>query len=100
MAWYHPFSESLLTLIYVVIIMASLGHNELMCYKILLDLTGSFEKCDLTKKYWNSLILKEMFNKKLVDFLIGHYTYRIFPPVIDIIPTLLAVVYSNGKYTN
>ena len=37
---------------------------------------------------------------KLVDFLIGHYTYRIFPPAIDIIPTLLAVVYSNGKYTN
>ena len=36
----------------------------------------------------------------LVDFLIGHYTYRIFPPAIDIIPTLLAVVYSNGKYTN
>ena len=24
----------------------------------------------------------------------------IFPPAIDIIPTLLAVVYSNGKYTN
>ena len=39
-------------------------------------------------------------NKKMVDFLIGHYTYRIFPPAIDIIPTLLAVVYSNGKYTN
>ena len=36
----------------------------------------------------------------MVDFLIGHYTYRIFPPAIDIIPTLLAVVYSNGKYTN
>ena len=27
-------------------------------------------------------------------------TYRMFPPAIDIIPTLLAVVYSNGKYTN
>ena len=39
-------------------------------------------------------------NRKMVDFLIGHYTYRIFPPAIDIIPTLLAVVYSNGKYTN
>ena len=38
--------------------------------------------------------------KEMVDFLIGHYTYRIFPPAIDIIPTLLAVVYSNGKYTN
>ena len=37
---------------------------------------------------------------EMVDFLIGHYTYRIFPPAIDIIPTLLAVVYSNGKYTN
>ena len=37
---------------------------------------------------------------KLVDFLIGHYTYRMFPPAIDIIPTSLAVVYSNGKYTN
>ena len=37
---------------------------------------------------------------KMVDFLIGHYTYRMFPPAIDIIPTLLAVVYSNGKYTN
>ena len=37
---------------------------------------------------------------KMVDFLIGHYTYRIFPPAIDIIPTLLAVVYSNGKYTH
>ena len=32
---------------------------------------------------------------KIVD-----YTLRIFPPAIDIIPTLLAVVYSNGKYTN
>ena len=28
------------------------------------------------------------------------YTIRMFPPAIDIIPTLLAVVYSNGKYTN
>ena len=37
---------------------------------------------------------------KMVCFLIGHYTYRMFPPAIDIIPTLLAVVYSNGKYTN
>ena len=26
-------------------------------------------------------------NYKMVDFLIGHYTYRIFPPAIDIIPT-------------
>ena len=42
-----------------------------------------------------SIIIGEM-----VDFLIGHYTYRIFPPASDIIPTLLAVVYSNGKYTN
>ena len=39
-------------------------------------------------------------NKILVYFLIGHYTYRMFPPAIDIIPTSLAVVYSNGKYTN
>ena len=39
-------------------------------------------------------------NFKLVDFLIGHYTYKMFPPAIDIIPTLLVVVYSNGKYTN
>ena len=30
----------------------------------------------------------------------AHYTIRIFPPAIDIIPTLLVVVYSNGKYTN
>ena len=29
-----------------------------------------------------------------------HYTIGIFPPAIDIIPTLLVVVYSNGKYTN
>ena len=36
----------------------------------------------------------------MVDFLIGHYTYRMFPPAIDVIPTLLVVVYSNGKYTN
>ena len=36
----------------------------------------------------------------MVYFLIGHYTYRIVPPAIDIIPTSLAVVYSNGKYTN
>ena len=27
-------------------------------------------------------------NIKMVDFLIGHYTYRMFPPAIDIIPTL------------
>ena len=26
--------------------------------------------------------------------------YRMFPPAIDIIPTSLAVAYSNGKYTN
>ena len=25
---------------------------------------------------------------KMVDFLIGHYTYRMFSPAIDIIPTL------------
>ena len=35
-----------------------------------------------------------------VDLEKWHYTPRIFPPAIDIIPTLLAVVYSNGKYTN
>ena len=29
-----------------------------------------------------------------------YYTIRMFPPAIDIIPTLLAVVYSNRKYTN
>ena len=29
-----------------------------------------------------------------------YYTIGIFPPAIDIIPTLLVVVYSNGKYTN
>ena len=34
----------------------------------------------------------------MVYFLIGHYTYKMFPPAIDIIPTSLAVVYSNGKY--
>ena len=28
------------------------------------------------------------------------YTIWMFPPAIDIIPTLLVVVYSNGKYTN
>ena len=45
-------------------------------------------------------ILERISNRaQMVDFLIGHYTYRIFPPAIDIIPTLLAVVYSNGKYT-
>ena len=30
---------------------------------------------------------------------IGYYTIRMFPPAIDIIPTSLAVVYSNGTYT-
>ena len=45
-------------------------------------------------------IITNLILKKMVDFLIGHYTYRMFPPAIDIIPTLLAVVYSNGKYTN
>ena len=42
----------------------------------------------------------DFFYSVMVDFLIGHYTYRIFPPAIDIIPTLPVVVYSNGKYTN
>ena len=28
---------------------------------------------------------------EMVDFLIGYYTYRMFPPDIDIIPTYLAV---------
>ena len=46
----------------------------------------------------DAIVLLTVF--KMVDFLIGHYTYRIFPPAIDIIPTLLAVVYSNKKYTN
>ena len=36
----------------------------------------------------------------MVDFLIGHYTYRMFPPAIDIIPTSLAVAYSIRKYMN
>ena len=35
----------------------------------------------------------------LKNMLYHNYTLRIFPPAIDIIPTLLAVVYSNGKYT-
>ena len=50
------------------------------------------------------IILMDQYNGnvllKMVYFLIGHYIYRMFPPAIDIIPTLLAVVYSNGKYTN
>ena len=29
----------------------------------------------------------------------SHNTIGMFPPAIDIIPTLLDVVYSNGKYT-
>ena len=29
-----------------------------------------------------------------------YYTIRMFPPAIDIIPTSLAVVYSNGTYIN
>ena len=37
---------------------------------------------------------------KMVNFLIGQYTYRMFPPAIDIIPTPLAVAYSIGKYMN
>ena len=36
----------------------------------------------------------------MVDFLIGDYTYRMFPPAIDIISTSLAVAYSDVKYTN
>ena len=36
----------------------------------------------------------------MVDFLIGHYTYRMFPPAIDIIPTSLDVADSIGKYTH
>ena len=35
--------------------------------------------------------------KKMVNFLIGHKTNRMFPPAIDIIPTSLAVAYSMGK---
>ena len=38
--------------------------------------------------------------RKLVYFLIGHYTYRMFLPAIDIIPTSLAVAYSNRTYIN
>ena len=37
---------------------------------------------------------------EMVNFVIGHYTYRMFPPAIDIIPTSLAVAYSIGKYTD
>ena len=44
--------------------------------------------------------IKSKIASELVYFLIGHYTYRMFPPAIDIIPTALAVVYSNGTYTN
>ena len=51
-------------------------------------------------RYAHGFVVNLFFVWKMVDFLIGHYTYRIFPPAIDIIPTLLAVVYSNGKYTN
>ena len=36
----------------------------------------------------------------MANFLVGHYTYRMFPLAIDIIPTSLAVAYSIGKYTN
>ena len=51
-------------------------------------------------KMLGGLYLALTHRTEMVDFLIGHHTYRIFPPAIDIIPTLLAVVYSNGKYTN
>ena len=47
----------------------------------------------ITSLYWDGH--QEIFGRESI-----HYTLRIFPPAIDIIPTLLAVVYSNGKYTN
>ena len=53
----------------------------------------------MEKKHLKSMLGKHM-PCKMVYFLIGHYTYRMFPPAIDIIPTSLAVVYSNGTYTN
>ena len=53
-----------------------------------------------TERWADFVILIHWGRDKMVDFLIGHYTYRMFPPAIDIIPTSLAVVYSNGKYTN
>ena len=65
------------------------------------------KKWNPLKIFWQGITEKKVKRKTwnlqvclMVDFLIGHYTYRIFPPAIDIIPTLLAVVYSNGKYTN
>ena len=36
----------------------------------------------------------------MVNFLIGHYTYIMFPPAIDIISASLPVAYSDGKCTN
>ena len=37
------------------------------------------------------MMLQRRFDLIIVDFLIGHYTYIMFPPAIDIIPTSLAV---------
>ena len=65
------------------------------------DVFGAAPTADApTTSEWTTILLPTKVRLILVDFLIGHYTYRIFPPAIDIIPTLLAVVYSNGKYTN
>ena len=89
------------------IVSYKLGHCDIFSYKSLIKVL--FNNPDQFYTFVMfvvpniSILLKNgdfyMFSK-MVDFLIGHYTYRIFPPAIDIIPTLLAVVYSNGKYTN
>ena len=60
------------------------------------------EECPTVRKLFSRLSdLQEIeANVKMVDFLIGHYTYRMFPPAIDIISISLAVAYSDVKYTN
>ena len=55
-----------------------------------LDTLCGIETCPITLTLkFQGQILKKLY-----------YTIRMFPPAIDIIPTSLAVVYSNGKYTN
>ena len=50
------------------------------------------EKPGMCQQLWVQPATKE---EGVIEY--TYHTIRMFPPAIDIIPTLLAVVYSNGK---
>ena len=109
-----PFNKISLKIIYLKLNWNIPGANELIHFISIHEITIQLHDllgykyirfvnniCNCTADRIHNRVQSISFAQNLSTFIEKtNYTIRMFPPAIDIIPTLLVVVYSNGKYTN